>query len=192
MLVRTPYGKEDGCEIYYRYVQRGYAVVVQDVRGRNASEGEWLPNYHEVEDGDDTLNWIAAQHGAADASVWWAVLPGLCTVGSRCQRQPPPESSDQRSLRGQRLCGSARRGGSFTSGMLAWAFAVSQKTFHPELMERDDWEKVLNIRPLTDLPKKALGYDVPFITRCWNPVTTTISGVCPTGRNAPSGRRSRR
>ena len=31
-------------------------------------------------------------------------------------------------------------------------------------MERDDWEKVLNIRPLTDLPKKALGYDVPFIT----------------------------
>ena len=71
VLVRTPYGKEDGCEIYYRYVQRGYAVVVQDVRGRNASEGEWLPNYHEVEDGDDTLNWIAAQHGAADASVWW-------------------------------------------------------------------------------------------------------------------------
>ena len=61
VLVRTPYGKEDGCEIYYRYVQRGYAVVVQDVRGRNASEGEWLPNYHEVEDGDDTLNWIAAQ-----------------------------------------------------------------------------------------------------------------------------------
>ena len=36
-------------------------MVVQDVRGRNASEGEWLPNYHEVEDGDDTLNWIAAQ-----------------------------------------------------------------------------------------------------------------------------------
>ena len=62
-----------------------------------------------------------------------------------------------------------RRGGSFTSGMLAWAFAVSQKTFHPELMERDDWEKVLNIRPLTDLPKKALGYDVPFITRWLEP-----------------------
>ena len=36
-------------------------------------------------------------------------------------------------------------------------------------MERDDWEKVLNIRPLTDLPKKALGYDVPFITRWLEP-----------------------
>lgn len=61
VLVRTPYGKEEGCEVYYRYVQRGYAVVIQDVRGRNKSGGEWIPNYYEVEDGDDTLNWIAAQ-----------------------------------------------------------------------------------------------------------------------------------
>ena len=28
---------------------------------------------------------------------------------------------------------------------------------------------MLNIRPLTDLPKKALGYDVPFITRWLEP-----------------------
>ena len=61
VLVRTPYGKEEGREVYYRYVQRGYAVVIQDVRGRNKSGGEWIPNYYEVEDGDDTLHWIAAQ-----------------------------------------------------------------------------------------------------------------------------------
>lgn len=90
VLVRTPYGKEDGCEIYYRYVQRGYAVVVQDVRGRNASEGEWLPNYHEVEDGrryselDRRPAVVQRTHRYGGR-----VLPGLCTVGSRCQRQPP-------------------------------------------------------------------------------------------------------
>ena len=98
----------------------------------NASEGEWLPNYHEVEDGDDTLNWIAAQRAQRTHRYGGRVLPGLCTVGGRASGNPPPESSDQRSLCGQRLCGSARRGGSFTSGMLAWAFAVSQKTFHPD------------------------------------------------------------
>ena len=103
VLVRTPYGKEDGCEIYYRYVQRGYAVVVQDVRGRNASEGEWLPNYHEVEDGDDTLNWIAAQ-------PWCSGRIGMFFVMHQ------PESSDQRSLRGQRLCGSAPPGWVFHLG----------------------------------------------------------------------------
>lgn len=70
VLIRTPYGKEDGCEVYYRYVQRGYAVVVQDVRGRNLSEGEWIPNHSEVEDGDDTLNWIAEQSGLQEVSAW--------------------------------------------------------------------------------------------------------------------------
>ena len=58
-----------------------------------------------------------------------------------------------------------RRGGCFTSGMLAWGFAVSQKKFHPELMERDDWEEVLNIRPLDQLAEKALGYHVPFLDK---------------------------
>ena len=53
VLARTPYGKEEGCEVYYRYVQRGYAVVIQDVRGRNKSGGEWIPNYYEVEDVDE-------------------------------------------------------------------------------------------------------------------------------------------
>lgn len=75
------------------------------------------------------------------------VLPGLCTVGSRCQRQPHLKALISVVCAGSAFVDLPRRGGSFTSGMLAWAFAVSQKTFHPELMERDDWEKVLNIRP---------------------------------------------
>lgn len=61
VLIRTPYGKRRGVEVYYRFVQRGYAVVIQDVRGREDSTGEWMPQHYEIEDGDDTLNWIAAQ-----------------------------------------------------------------------------------------------------------------------------------
>ena len=170
VLVRTPYGKEDGCEVYYRYVQRGYAVVVQDVRGRNASEGEWLPNYHEVEDGDDTLNWIAAQPWCSGriGMVGGSYL-GYVQWAAAASGNPHLKALISVVCAGSSFVDLPRRGGSFTSGMLAWAFAVSQKTFHPELMERDDWEKVLNIRPLTDLPKKALGYDVPFITRWLEP-----------------------
>ena len=55
VLIRTPYGKSAGASSYFRFVQRGYAVIIQDVRGREDSEGEWLPMYYEVEDGDDTL-----------------------------------------------------------------------------------------------------------------------------------------
>ncbi|SPE35797.1 Cocaine esterase [Candidatus Sulfopaludibacter sp. SbA6] len=62
ILERTPYGK--GAEItpnYQAFVDRGYAVVVEDVRGRYESEGVFRPLDQEPPDGDDTLNWIARQ-----------------------------------------------------------------------------------------------------------------------------------
>ncbi len=166
VLVRTPYGKEDGCEIYYRYVQRGYAVVVQDVRGRNLSEGEWIPNYYEVEDGDDTLHWIAAQSWSNQkvGMVGGSYL-GYVQWAAAASGNPYLKALISVVCAGSAFVDLPRRGGSLTSGMLAWAFAVSQKKFQPSLMERDDWEEVLNIRPLTDLAQKALGYDVPFLTK---------------------------
>lgn len=62
VLVRTPYGK--GLDLppgYQAFVDRGYAVVVQDVRGRYASEGVFRPLTQEGPDGYDTLDWIARQ-----------------------------------------------------------------------------------------------------------------------------------
>ena len=58
-----------------------------------------------------------------------------------------------------------RRGGTFASGMLAWSFAVSQKKFKPELMERNDWEEILDIRPLNKIPVEALGYKIGFLDK---------------------------
>ncbi len=42
-------------------VERGYAVVVQDVRGRYASDGEFRPYENEGRDGYDTIEWAARQ-----------------------------------------------------------------------------------------------------------------------------------
>ncbi len=62
ILVRTPYGKGDALTPNHRaFAESGYAVVVQDVRGRYASEGVFAPLTQEPRDGDDTLNWIARQ-----------------------------------------------------------------------------------------------------------------------------------
>jgi putative CocE/NonD family hydrolase len=46
----------------------GYALAVQDVRGRFNSDGEWYPYAHELEDGHDTVAWIAEQEWC-DGSV---------------------------------------------------------------------------------------------------------------------------
>lgn len=63
VLVRTSYDKSDpGHNIDPQFfAERGYAVVLQDVRGRWASEGVYYHGVNETEDGDDTLTWIASQ-----------------------------------------------------------------------------------------------------------------------------------
>jgi len=60
LLQRTPYNK-DGAETFGREAAaRGYMVVVQDVRGRYTSEGEWYPFKHEMNDGYDAVEWAAS------------------------------------------------------------------------------------------------------------------------------------
>ncbi len=63
LVVRTPYGvQRDGVHAaMIRFAQNGYAVLIQDVRGRYESEGKWDPFRHEAEDGYDTIEWAARQ-----------------------------------------------------------------------------------------------------------------------------------
>ena len=61
LLQRTPYNKTGTAEFAQKAVQRGYIVVVQDVRGRYASEGEWYTFKHEGDDGYDAVEWAASQ-----------------------------------------------------------------------------------------------------------------------------------
>ncbi|MDH4315007.1 MAG: CocE/NonD family hydrolase [Gammaproteobacteria bacterium] len=64
LLYRTPYSKSDAAETYRTHlnaVSRGYAVIMQDVRGRYASDGFFEPYRNEGRDGYDTIEWAAVQ-----------------------------------------------------------------------------------------------------------------------------------
>ena len=64
LVYRTPYGKHQATAAFAtatKAVARGYAVVLQDVRGRYASDGEFLPYQQEGKDGYDTIEWAAKQ-----------------------------------------------------------------------------------------------------------------------------------
>jgi len=66
LLQRTPYDKSQPIEVGVqpdplRATAAGYALVVQDTRGRYSSDGAFTPFVHEVEDGYDTVEWAAAQ-----------------------------------------------------------------------------------------------------------------------------------
>ena len=61
LLRRTPYSKNagDSPDGFREVAALGYVVVVQDTRGRYASEGVAVP-HDESEDGYDTVEWVAS------------------------------------------------------------------------------------------------------------------------------------
>jgi len=59
LLERTPYDKRSEVAFGLQAVAHGYVYIVQDVRGRFASDGEWYPLVHEANDGYDCVEWAA-------------------------------------------------------------------------------------------------------------------------------------
>jgi putative CocE/NonD family hydrolase len=60
LLERTPYNKFSNIDTGLKGAARGYVVILQDVRGRNASDGDWYPFKFESADGYDSVEWAAA------------------------------------------------------------------------------------------------------------------------------------
>jgi putative CocE/NonD family hydrolase len=59
LLERTPYNKSNSSKFATRAAAQGYAVIIQDVRGRYTSDGDWYPFKNESNDGYDTVEWAA-------------------------------------------------------------------------------------------------------------------------------------
>lgn len=94
LVMRTPYGKEravasGGAFDIFRAVQAGYAVVIQDVRGRYASAGEFTPMFQETADGVDTFAWAAAQPWSAGVVGTFGGSYMGCTQWLPARAQPP-------------------------------------------------------------------------------------------------------
>jgi len=68
LLSRQPYNKDVNINLMYAdpvgLAARGYIVVMQDVRGRYASDGEFSPSDQEFDDGYDSVQWAAALPGS--------------------------------------------------------------------------------------------------------------------------------
>lgn len=64
LLMRQPYGRAIASTVVYAhpswYAAQGYIVVIQDVRGRGSSAGEFDLFANEINDGEDAVNWAAA------------------------------------------------------------------------------------------------------------------------------------
>ena len=125
VLIRTPYDKNaslagNGPEFWAR---RGYVQVVQDVRGRFNSGGDFYLLRDEGPDGYDTIEWLAAQPWC-DGQVGTMGTSYLAWVQSAAACLNPPHLSamwvNQGAFNG--LTSSLRHGGALELRWLSWAF----------------------------------------------------------------------
>jgi len=62
LLMRQPYGRDIASTVVYAhpiwFARHGYNVVIQDVRGRGGSEGQFYPFRNEGRDGAETISWL--------------------------------------------------------------------------------------------------------------------------------------
>ena len=62
LLMRQPYGRDIASTVVFAhpvwFARHGYNAVIQDVRGRGDSEGEFYPFRHERSDGAATVEWL--------------------------------------------------------------------------------------------------------------------------------------
>lgn len=72
LLMRQPYGRDIASTVVYRhpvwYARQGYHVVIQDVRGRGGSEGEFYAFRNEGQDGAETIAWVN-RHPACNGRI---------------------------------------------------------------------------------------------------------------------------
>ncbi|MBS1678383.1 MAG: CocE/NonD family hydrolase [Actinobacteria bacterium] len=93
LLLRTPYDRRRGHYSVYAhpawYARQGFNVVVQDVRGRFASDGEFAPFLQEGPDGYDAVEWAARLPGASGAvAMYGQSYTGYAQLAAAAERPP--------------------------------------------------------------------------------------------------------
>jgi putative CocE/NonD family hydrolase len=89
LLERTPYNKDGGSDFGYRAASAGYIAIIQDVRGRYTSEGEWYPFLHESQDGYDSVEWAAAlPQSSGKVGMWGGSYVGATQMLAAISHPP--------------------------------------------------------------------------------------------------------
>ncbi len=130
LLTRLPYGKDFplGSAILdpSQVARRGYVVIVQDTRGRFASEGAWEPMLNEALDGVDTIEWAAKlPYSDGNVGMYGASYFGFTQWVAAVHQPPALKAMVPFVTWNDPLNGITFRGGALELGLLAsWQLSV--------------------------------------------------------------------
>jgi uncharacterized protein len=125
LLVRTPYNKNGSTAEGRWFAARGYAVVVNDCRGRYASEGVWRMIVDDPDDGYDVCAWIVQQPwSSGKIGTMGTSYVGGTQHALACARPPsltcmiPVDSLSNTGIAGM------RHSGAFELRFMNWIFTI--------------------------------------------------------------------
>ncbi|MBL8741022.1 MAG: CocE/NonD family hydrolase [Myxococcales bacterium] len=165
LLARTPYGSpySAATEEFYRdmarvHAARGYAYVLQDVRGRGKSEGEFIPETYEIVDGRTTTEWMVSQPWANGriGTIGGSYL-GYTALAAAIDNPlvsvviADDTSNDERTT---------RPGGTVWTYTLGWVHYLENGTFPPDAA----YTALPDTLDLMAADTALLGHDLPY----WN------------------------
>jgi len=172
VLVRTPYSKSQYASRFAEpLVRRGYAVVVQDVRGQQASTaaGEFHPIVGEKKDGLDTLDWIAKQPWSnGDIGMWGSSYNAYCALVLTPERHPNLKALVNISGWGDSPAMVAPGGAMHLMCALPWS--LSNQIRGKGSFGDYDWPEVFKKLPVSEIPRQ-IGIDSPeweFMLGSWD------------------------
>jgi len=160
IVVRNPYTKSAQWAQRGRWwAERGYVFVVQDVRGRGDSDGEFYPLVNEANDGTDTYNWAAKQRWSTGKvggyggsyAAWTQLYPvaaGNSSLSAMLPMAVPPDPD---------------RGFPFVSGIAVpatatWLASIDGRTY--QSLDSVDLQAAFDGRPLIEMDRR-LGRAMP-------------------------------
>ncbi len=174
LLMRSPYDKRNATSPFGHahpvwYASQGYMVVIQDTRGRVASEGEFYPYLHESSDGYDTVQWAAGLPGSdGRVGMWGFSYVGATQMLAAVERPPALAAIAPAFTASQYYEGWTYNGGALSLAfILYWANLLALDTAHragdrssfeslgASLAEAPGWYW---FTPLRDYPPLSDGY----------------------------------
>src|SRR6478609_710120 len=154
LLQRTPYNKSAGTSFAYRAAAAGYVAIIQDVRGRYTSEGEWYTFRHESQDGYDTVEWAAAlPYSNGKVGMWGGSYVGATQMLTAIAHPPHLAGICPVVTASNYHDGWTYQGGAFEQWFNeSWTSGLAQDTLNRRVREQTNALNGIAKLPLTEYP----------------------------------------
>ena len=160
IFIRTPYNNNDPVKkvpLARAFASEGYAVAIQDVRGRHDSEGVWYPSFNEAKDGLASQKWIAEQPWCdGRIALYGRSYEGYSVWVQTFGHHPAVKAIIPIVALPDPVINVPWQNGSVMWNMITWSLMVHGHTNQD--ISQYDWKSLYGFRPLNKLGEQ-LGFD---------------------------------